>query len=235
MESFLWRKKCYPWQLKFTSSSPLPRFLSRKGCVFLPWLDSEVRKQSQAALLAEKTEHTQRRAQHSRKDEGRLLLSMPCQRFSPSTCFHFLPLHLPDLLRGSHIFIHCSGPCRLPADLQGWKAGPLAARVSLVTAQSLAGGPCCEQPCWATALPKLRLWGLIPTSELFTGLAAHNLCSDYTAAHISLLPILLPFLRPQTLTSRTLPSKLAPCTLHPRTWFPGTPTCKVYVKTLRAL
>lgn len=169
MESFLWRKKCYPWQLKFTSSSPLPRFLSRKGCVFLPWLDSEVRKQSQAALLAEKTEHTQRRAQHSRKDKGRLLLSMPRQRFSPSTCFHFLPLHLPDLLRGSHIFIHCSGPCRLPADLQGWKAGPLAARVSLVTAQSLAGGPCCEQPCWATALPKLRL----PSGQCAPALRAH--------------------------------------------------------------
>lgn len=81
----------------------------------------------------------------------------------------------------------------------------------------------------------LQLGGLIPASELFTGSAAHRLCSDYTAAHISLLPILLPFLPPQTLTSRTLPGKLAPCTLHPRTWFPGTPTCKVYVKTLGAL
>lgn len=41
--------------------------------------------------------------------------------------------------------------------------------VSLVTAQSLAAGPCCEWPCWGTALPKLRL----PSGQRAPALRAH--------------------------------------------------------------
>lgn len=119
--------------------------------------------------------------------------------------------------------------------------------VSLVDSTVLAVSPQLWTALgWVTALPEVMFHDRAASSSSAAwpwlhsslwGLATNSLYSDYIAAwHLSpFCPILLPFLLPQMLTSRTLPRKLSTCKSSYQSPVSGESNLPIYVKTLRAL